>query len=324
MHDRHVPGALSVARTSEPEYCRFAQQARRSEFWWYFTPAAPYRGFSRPFLTPDDRGWYCVKPGFAWPIDFFRPYTAPPLRIPRTTLLGAQWPVRRADESNSSVWLNVIYDLTTYGFESIDPDKRRAIRKGQKNLELRVVSPRERDVFDAALDVWNSHVARTEWNRPLNPAPFSESWRELADWPGTSVWASYDRARGQMCSWLIGRIINDVAYVDTIASHSERLANRPNDTLIFEFLAAAAHSGARRAHYSMCSAIEPLEKFKQSLGFSAQAFSAHLELRWPVEFALRGWAPRLLRRLHGEIDWAEDPQRPLGIVSAEARKPAGS
>ena len=64
---------LRLNRAAIAEYCTAAAAAKSNEFWWYFNGLAPWRGYSRPF--PDDAGrwWYRVKPGFAWPVNFFDP-----------------------------------------------------------------------------------------------------------------------------------------------------------------------------------------------------------------------------------------------------------
>jgi hypothetical protein len=288
----------TIHRTSCADYCNAARQARHNEFWWYFNGLAPYRGFSKPFHDGAGRWWYRVKPAFAWPVDFFQPLSVEPSGRGFRRLLGWQYPVAEG-RHNSTVHMNVILDLTGYAMSSVEDSKRRAIRKGMRALEVVALKPDELASASAAHEVWKSHTQRTGWNSALSLDRFAASWVELGQWPGTTVLAA--RAKGgPICAWLIARWIDDAVYFDTLASHTDRLEDRPNDLIAFSCLKAAAEQGAKRAHYSLKSNIPSLEAFKQSLGFEAKAFPAHLRLRYPVRIGLHLLRPRLYARLRGE------------------------
>jgi len=295
---------LALSAATADAYCEAILSQRGVETWWYLTGLAPYRGYSRPFRDRTGRWWWCVKPHFAWPLDFFEP-PARAVGPPRVKcLLGYQDRVPE-DESDSRVWMNVIPDVRGYGVASVEANKRRAVRKGLKELELAVVDPGDPAVVAAAHEVWVSHVQRTGWNQPLTPARFRETWRQLANIPGTTVLTARDpRQAGLLCAWLIGRVVGGVAYVDTIASHTERLAKRPNDALVFAFVAGAARlPGVTRAHYSLVSSLGPLERFKRFLGFVPTAFPARLHVLAPLRLALRCLRPGIWARLRGEGHW---------------------
>lgn len=306
---------IPLQTASEYDYCAYARGAKSNEIWWYFNGLAPYRGFSRPFPDRTGRWWYAVKPGFAWPINFFNKLESVGLGFALRPLLGWQYPVD-ADAADSHVWMNVIHDLSGFDIARVDSDKRRAVRKGIKGLELVTLDPAEEQVARAAREVWNSHVQRTGWNTPMDEARFTQTWRELRNWPGTTVIGARDRTSGVLCSWSIARVIDHVVYVDTLASHTERLENRPNDTIVFAVLSSAAAAGVRKAHYSLRSSNESLERFKTSMGFESYGFPARLVLRWPVGALLRAFRPRVYRRLRGETDWFADPA-PIKSASAD-------
>ncbi len=291
---------IALAQTTEAEYCRAALSCRRNEFWWYFNGLAPYPRFSKPLHDGDGRWWYRVKPGFAWPVDFFSPFQKAPKGLSTRPLLGWQWPVP-PQRANASVCMNVIRDLSNYGMPAVAENKRRAIRKGLRELEVFTLDPGDGRICDEACEVWNSHVTRTGWNRCMTAGRFSESWKELGKWPGTTVVAVRPKAGDpRMCAWLIVRVIDGTVYVDTLASHTDRLESRPNDTIVFSCLYAAQAQGILRAHYSLKSDISSLEAFKQSLGLEAYAFPARLRLRRPVGIALRLLRPGIYRRLRGD------------------------
>ncbi len=293
---------LALRKASADEYCRFARQARFNEFWWYFHGAAPYRGFSKPFQDRTDRWWYGVKPGFAWPVDFFTPFSATFRSAPRRRLLGWQFPVDTGC-SDSCVTMNVIHDLSAYDLGAVNAKRRNAIRQGFRQLEIVIADPADAAVREAALEVWNSHVQRTSWNRTLTPAQFDPSWRELSDWPGTTLLCARAKDGGSsLCAWLLVRAIDDTVFMDTLASHTDRLAERPNDAVLFACLSSARQQGIRRAHYALKSSVTSLEWFKESLGFVPYPFPTKLHLRFPVRLGLEWFRPALYRRLRGEPD----------------------
>lgn len=294
--------ALPLARTTCAEYCRAIQRATQSEFWWYFTGLVRRRNVWKPFQDAEGRWWWYVKPWFAWPVDFFSPIATPDKVCPRTKLLGWQFPVAES-EANSHVHLNVIHDLADYDLDRIENKKRRhTIRKALRELEYAVADPADANLTAEACEVWNSHVHRTGWNTPMSKETFGASWSELATCPGTTVLTARERGgSGALCAWLIGRVIDETAFVDTLTSHTDRLDSSPNDGLVFLYLLSAARMGVAHAHYALKSSIQTLESFKQALGFVPHPFPARLRLRFPVGVTMRLLRPQIYRRLRGEL-----------------------
>ena len=295
---------IALAAASASEYCESVLAAGGMETWWWQQGLArflPYRGFSRPFRDHDGRWWWRPKPQFAWTMDFFEPLERAP-RFPRfRSVLGCQYPVRE-EQANSLAHFNMIQSVEGYDLDRVASQKRRAIRKGVSHLGIVPLDPNDRQTAAEACEVWNSHVDRTGWSRRFDGSTFAKYWRPLADMAATSVLGARDSRTGVLCAWLIARVVEGTAYVDTIASHSDRLEHRPNDTLIFVLLYNAARSeGVRHAHYFLRSALDPLEKFKQSLGFDSSGVPARVEVHWLAAWGLRRFKPQIWRRLHG--DW---------------------
>ena len=204
--------------------------------------------------------------------------------------------------ANSLVHFNIIHRLDDYGLDRVASQKRRAIRKGLRHLDIAALDPCDPPTVEQARVVWNSHVERTGWNSTFDGRTFAEHWRPLADTAGTSVIGARDRQTGVLCAWLIARVVEGTVYIDTIASHTERLHHRPNDTLIFCLLHNAARSdGVQHANYFLRSDLAPLEKFKQSLGFDSSGLPARVEVNPLAALAIRLLKPAIWRRLHG--DW---------------------
>lgn len=290
---------VELARTTETEYCLAAQRARHNEFWWYFNKTSLYRGSSRPFRDSDGRWWYQVKPRFAWPVDFFTPLERIPTSAGKRGLVGRQWPVPE-EQANSRVVFNVITDLAAYSLDSVASNKRRAVRKGLAGLALGVESTGDPRLMIEAREVWNSHVARTGWNRPMQLGEFADSWTELAEWPGTTLVTAREKEDGLLCAWLLVRVIDSTCFIDTLASHTERRSSRPNDAIIFASLVSAAALGIPRAHYSLKSRVKTLEDFKRSVGLSSVGFPACLKLAPGVGPVMRILRPATYSRLTGQ------------------------
>lgn len=294
-----VPPLRIVAASAE-DYCRSILATRPAETFWFQTGTAPYRGFSRPFRDRDGRWWWRPKPQFAWPIDFFTPLDRPP-RLPICgARLGCQYPAP-PEQADSRVHFNVIVDLAGYDIDRVASQKRRAIRKGLKGHDFVSLDPRDDATTEEARVVWNSHVARTGWNTAFDAAQFARYWRPLADHAGTNVLGVRDKEHGALCAWLVARVVAGCVFIDTIASHSDRLENRPNDAIIFAALWQAARTaGARHANYFLRSGLETLEHFKQSLGFDSSGLPSKLALNPLVAALLRRYRPHLWQRLVGD------------------------
>lgn len=302
---------ITLRTASVDEYCRSILATPRAEMWWFQTGDAPKPGYSRPFQGSDGHWWWLPKPRFAWAADFWTPFERPP-RMPLSRgLLGYQYPVA-FDFADSLAHFNVIRDLPGYDIKNVEMKKRGFVRKqGLVEIELTHLDPTSTREREEARIVWNSHVERTGWNATFSPDAFGDVWGPLADHAGTNVLGARDKQTGELCAFLITRVVGGCAFMDTIASHSERQKKRPNDTIIFIALYNAARmSGVRHANYFYRSDIRPLEKFKRSLGFDPYGLPSRLELNPLARCVLRLLKPGALRRLRG--DWpppADHPDR---------------
>lgn len=313
---------IALRAASAEDYCRSLLATPRSEMWWFQTGNVPYRGYSRPFVDRDGRWWWKAKPHFAWCVDFFSPLAERPRPPRRKALFGFQYPVS-AERADSLVHFNVIRDLSGYDIAAVASQKRRAVRKGLKSLAFVALDPRDAAATEEARVVWNSHVERTGWNEPFDAPTFAGHWSPLADHAGTNVIGVRDAETGVLCAWVVLRIVEGCAYVDTIASHTDRLENRPNDTLIFTALWNAARlPGVRHANYFLRSSLEPLEAFKQSLGFDSSGLPARLCVNPLIGLALRKARPAMWRRLVG--DWPRAAEERAGVAHATGNPSAGT
>lgn len=285
------------------EYCLSIRRFNNyTGFWWYIKRHPILGNFSVPFQDINGIWWYQVKPGFCWPVEILKPYEAtirPPLI---RSFLGFQFVTERRTNSNSTLNINVIENLKAYDQSWIYKNKRRTVKKGSRCCDVLLLSDYERNIFIEALAAWNDLVSRTGWKRKLDLKRFEASWKELLDSPGTSILVAIDRDLGRLAGWLIVRIFGDTAYIDTIASNSFLLNSAPNDILIYTFLRNAQEiPQVTKAYYTIKSMVQPLERFKTSLGFKPWAFPSRLCLRPGFSVLLKRLFSKRYQRLTGEF-----------------------
>ena len=295
---------FSLPVTDAQEYCSSVLAIKDMETWWFLQIGRPwYRGYSRPFEDYEGRWWWRGKPQFSYPLDLITPLDLPPRMPFGRSLLGWQCPVS-ADFANSSLHFNIVQNLADYGLQSVRASKRRAIRKGLKRLEVSLVDPMDLSITDEACAVWNSHVRRTSWNVQCELAVFRTWWQPLVDMPGTVILGVHDKDTGQLCAWLIARIIDHTVFLDTLASRTDMLHHRPNDTLVFVLLSNAGRLGqVRYGNFFRRSLNTTIEKFKQSMGFETSGVPARVHLNNMTKIIPTILRPASWERLRG--DWHE-------------------
>jgi len=289
---------LPLAHASVDEYCGAVAAARNIPFWWYFGTYPLMGNYSVPFQTSDRSWWYQVKPGLCWPVEFMVSRNHRPSLPLRHSFLGYQSPQHSG--TNSRVVFNMIEDLTQFDIGCLDKSKPRALRKASRRCVVEILQTLNSTIEMQATDVWNSLVERSGWNHPLNPRTLTDSWRRLLDLPGTTILGCFDSNDHRLIAWLICKLIGNVAYIDTIASHSSYMDHRPNDLLIYSFLMSAKkNSHISMAHYSLRSRIASLERFKESMGFRPCSIPVYTHLRPGVKALLKTLSKRNFERLMG-------------------------
>jgi len=296
-----LPPLLNLPTTTAGDYCSSVLSTRGSEVWWFQIGAAPYRGYSRPFRDLEGRWWWRSKPQFSYPMDLFVPIDPTP-QLPRgRSIVGCQYPVPE-ECANSLLHFNVIANLDSYDLDAVAAAKHRAVRKGLNSLTFHLLDARDNVSTEEVRLVWDSHVSRTRWNRACGPRTFKEWWQPLADMPGTSIVGVRERVSGQLCAWLLVRIIDNTVFLDTLASRTDMLMHRPNDALIFFVLFSTGRThGGRRANFFRRSSATSIELFKQSVGFDSTGLPARYQLNRLTRVLPKLLKPKSWDALRG--DW---------------------
>lgn len=294
---------IALRHCDTEQYGIALHKARTLPFWWYQDLSRGGRNFSLPFQDSHGGWWYQVRPGFAWPVDAIDPIAGGGRTLPyRATFLGYQFVVPDGEASNSTLVINTILDVPGYGVGSIDDKRRNAIRKGLRACEVVKVDAVDEAWVPGVVAAWNDLVGRTGWKSRRNATMVRETWTRLLDLPATTILLAIDRTSGRVAGFLITKVFGQTAYVDTIASSSDLLSSCPNDALMYAFIRNAQQIPAvRKIHYAIKSNVEPLERFKTSLGFAPNRFPARLCARPGLLLLLRGLRPQMYRRLTGQF-----------------------
>lgn len=292
---------LALRNCTADEYCKVLQKMKGMGFWWYLDPANNHHTYSRPFLSPEAVWWYHIKPGLAWPADILTPLEKTALTF-RQRYLGCQYRTEDLRSQNSFLVFNVIEDIKHYSASSIDDKRRAAVRKGLRVCVLQVVDRFEKEIFDGSSKAWNHLVARTGWKQKLNSKLFEESWKKLLDLPGCTIMVGLDRQTGLVAGFLVVKVIERTAYIDTIASNDMTAPLNINDLLVYSFLMNAKNiTNVQYIHYGLVSPVAELEKFKRSFGFKAKKYPATTILTPGVGLLLENFFSEKYNRLLGNI-----------------------
>jgi hypothetical protein len=290
---------LALRYCTSDEYCMALQKMKGLGFWWYQDPSNKNHAFSRPFLSKGGIWWYQVKPGLAWPVNILTPLNGAALAFGQK-YLGCQYRTENLGSQNSYLIFNVIENVKSYTSASIDDKRRAAIRKGLRLCNLHVVDRFEKNIFNGSLKAWNDLVSRTGWKKKLNYSLLEESWKKMLDMPGSTIIVGLDSQTGDVAGFIIVKVIEHTAYIDTIASSNAMARLNINDLLIYSFLMNAKKIfNVQYSHYGLLSSVENLEKFKRSLGFKPQKYPATTRLTPGVGLVLKTFFPAKYNRLFG-------------------------
>ena len=296
---------LKLKWCSVEEHCNSLRQIKSLSFWWYLGQHKVLGNFSVPFQDDNQNWWYQVKPGVCWPVNFLQPMDSDKNNRPLLTrsFLGYQNLVADEKQANSHLVINVINNLCDYGESSIDSKRRNAVRKGLKCCRVEAILAPDEKTFDECRATWDSLSTRTGWKQTADKATFDQAWALLVDCPGVTILVARDVETNEVCGFLIVKIIGDTAYVDTLASRTEKLSTNVNDALMYSFLINAAKiPGVKKAHFAIKSYVKHLESFKRAMGFVPFPFPARTELRPGIGFAMKRCFPKHFKRMMGQFD----------------------
>jgi hypothetical protein len=237
-----------------------------------------------------------MRSGFYWPIDLLRAREKVIRKVPGT--LGHKMVVADAAQANSFLNIMAAYDVTEFSLESLSKERRKAVRRGLKQVEVRVLESAEELVRQGAYEVDSSFRARTQWGRALPKDEFAARLARLMSDSGMVWFGGY--VDGKLAGYISISVVNRNATMGTIASHSDYLSHRVNDVLVYEMCRLAAESQCvDKLAFGLHCAKETLNAFKESMLFKRRDLPAYTHVRWPIGWGLRLLRPSVYRRLLG-------------------------
>jgi len=295
---------LSLSHTTIEEHCTALLKEKTLPFWWYQGAHKLMGNYSLPFRDNVGNWWYQVKPGLAWPVNFFSRMKPGSFKLPlRKSYLGLQYLVDNGKSSNSRLHINSILSLKKYGPQSVDSKRRTKIRAGLRQCELGIMNEYDQETIHGCYEVWNDLNSRTGWKGAITKKWFEETWRSYIGIPGNSIIIAREKESGQVAGFHMLKILGDTAYGDAVASHSTYLKCRVNDAMIYTFLKSAGELlHVEKAHYGIKSYVTNLESFKRSMGFVADGFPARTALNPIAKAALGILYPSAYRRMVGKFE----------------------
>jgi len=279
------------------DYCAYMQKSKYNGFWWYLLPEKFFGNYSKPFQNQYGEWFFWIKPFFCWPVDFLKNQASKP--ILSKSILGYQL---RSDHENSNSFFSfrMIYDLKNYSEENISAKRRNLIRKGIERSYINTIDINNYEIIEHCLNIWNEHSARTGWKRKLNYNYFFSSWNELLQCPGTTILYIKEKETSRIIGWLIVKIIGEMAFIDTIATSTEKGRTNPNDSLIYTAIMNLKDiPKVKCVQYGLSSPIESLENFKESIGFKIIKLPSFLHVNPILKIFLKSFKPNVWERLRG-------------------------
>lgn len=299
---------LELRHCTVEEHCAALRAAGDLPFWFHIGRSRLFGNFSRPFRDRCGNWWFQPRFGLAWPVDCYHPIER---GRARPALFGSalayQHVVPDESQANCRMVINTIEDVSAYGAASVPQRRRNTIRKALRLCRLEVLREYDAETFEQCRAAWNDLTQRTGWRGTLEREPFEHNWRRMIELPGVSLVVGREGESGRVAGFLIVQVLGDTAYVDTIASRTDLMKVHVNEALVYAFVTNAARiAGVRRAHYSLRSYVEPLERFKQGVGFVPTVFPAYTRFRGPTGWLLRTFQARSYRRMMGRFDLPDE------------------
>ena len=213
--------------------------------------------------------------------------------------LGYQSPVKNG--SNSFLCFTIIENLQQFDFLLISQASKRGIKLSKNKCHIKIIDTLSEGILKEAWEIWESLVARTGWRRgQFNKTFFEKSWLELLDIPGTTIVGCFENKSECLIAWLIVKIIDDIAYIDTIASHASYLSLRPNHLLTYMFIISVRNNpNIKKIHYGLKSSSDSLQAFKKSFGFQERNIPVYSKFNPVFEIVAKNFFRKTYSRLTG-------------------------
>ena len=235
----------------------------------------------------------------ALPFEPIAPGAARP--SPWRALAGYSHVVPDAAQANSvvSVMLRCLEPGKPFTLEALSSSRRSKVRRGLKKNEVRRIADLEPLIEDVRQIVVSTRM-RTGVGLPADYyVRRYDQWRHdmlaLFGMEDRPWWGAF--AEGRLVAYYQTARVDDTLSICAAKSHSDFLANYPNDALLYVVMEEAFNQmGCRCIEYGDWSAEdERLQYFKQSYGFAKHDYPEYVHLN-PLARPVLRWRRERLRR----------------------------
>ena len=262
--------------------------------------------------------WREVRPFFYQPAFFLQPvdgHRSSPRRL--KALLGYHHVVQEGQQANSCFKMLMLKDVKSYSLDSIYLKARNAIRKAQRLLEVKRITE-VNDLLTGGYEAYVSFRRRTNWGRDKTNYDVFSHWitRAFRLEKRFFLGAYFE---GKLIAYMTQHLVEGIAAVGLLISHSDYLRYRPNDLLLHTFLTLCRRSpGVTMAQIGPASLRPSLDRFKMKFGFEAVSYPTYVWINPFVRPLLRRFYTEKYNQLLGRpAGGAEGERSPVDSPATE-------
>jgi hypothetical protein len=243
--------------------------------------------------------WRKIKPFFYQPAFFFQPIK-PKSSSPSfcKALIGYHHVVPDTSDSNSYFRMLIHKNVKEYSLDMLSRGIKSNVKKAYRHLRIKKVI----DVNDLLTDGYGTYVSfrkRTNWGHDKSDYQIFSKW----------IWKAFKlKKRIFLGVYLDDRLIcyshpyvvEGIASLPILISHSEYLEYRPNDLLVHTFLTICKNSpDVTKAQFGPASLKPSLDTFKIKYGFEIVKYPTYAWLNPFVKPLLKNYYRKKYKQLFG-------------------------
>lgn len=273
--------------------------------------------------------WYEAHPRWYLSVPIHSPLTPGPDEFREVFSRGA-WVIRYPCpvSAGARTYLTAC-DSSDYGLLSLSATARRATRRGLERCTVRRISFSDLEP-NGALELSRETLQRQ--HRKV-PDDHDRYWRQHFEAAGRNssaeCWGAF--ARGRLVSFLTAVTVGSSVYLLLLKSSREHLSDYPNNAVVYSLTRdALGRGGVKEVTWGLeplLPSLGGLERFKQGMGFQHRPIGQRIEVKPPMDVALRGpaaWGLAKIEQRWGSGQTVGRASAVLRIRSQQPRSPVRS
>ena len=243
--------------------------------------------------------WRKIKPFFYQPAFFFQPIkpkNSSPLR--QKALIGYHHVVPDTSESNSYFRMLIHKNVKEYSLDILTRGIKSNVKKAYRHLRIKKVI----DINDLLTDGYETYVSfrkRTNWGRDKTNYQIFSRWINRAFKLEKRFFLGIYLNNRLIC-YTHPYVVEGMASLPILISHSEYLEYRPNDLLLHTFLTICKNTPCvSKAQFGPASLKTSLDTFKMKYGFEIVKYPTYIWLNPFVKPLLKQIYRKKYKQLFG-------------------------